>query len=537
MQKTPRKSPKTKKRAVAHKLARYDEKRDFTRTREPSSRAKLKQEESSTEGALFRRKKSALPRFMVHKHDANRLHYDLRLETDGVLASWAIPKGPSYDPAEKRLAVRTEDHPLAYGDFEGRIPDGEYGGGDSLVWERGHYDTVPPGAMDAQLKKGHLRIKLDGQKLQGEWHLVRTRPQGSREQWLCFKAKDGTERTDFDVIAERPESVASGRHVTRGPVRKAAMRAKHPRPETILKKVWPPMLATLSSLEAIKDPESYVLELKYDGYRGLACVSGGEVSFQTRNAIDLAARFPAIAQALPTVSAAEVVLDGEVVAVDERGIPRFHLIGDAKAPKRFVVFDLLWLDGEDVRERSLEDRRELLESVMGNVKPPLELSQRIDREMDVALRAAKSAGYEGLMAKRIGSAYVAKRSDAWRKLKVQENQEVAIVGFTPITNGTNAIGALLLGIHDGNAFQYVGKVGTGFSSELRAELLKTLKKSAVDSPPVSGAPRLKGATWVKPELVAQVSFTEWTRDGSLRHPSFLGLREDKSPKECKRERR
>ncbi len=331
-------------------LSTYRAKRRFDVTAEPSGEA----------GAV----PSDQPRFMVHKHDATRLHYDVRLEIDGVLASWACPKGPSYDPAQKRLAVQTEDHPLEYGDFEGRIPDGQYGAGDSIIWDRGTWDTVPPGQATAQWKKGHLHVALHGEKLEGEWHLVRTRAQGGKDQWLMFKAKDGTERDGYDVIAERPESVVSGRRVTRGPVRKAKF---HAAPQALLKKVAPdgPMLATLSEPKQAPASDDFH-EVKHDGLRALAAVAGGQVAVVSRNGLDLLDRFPWAAEALARIEANDAVLDGELTAAGG-----FQHLGDGQAEHRFVAFDLLWLDGEDLRARPVEERRALLESVVANAGPLL----------------------------------------------------------------------------------------------------------------------------------------------------------------------
>lgn len=503
-------------------LATYRKKRDFTRTPEPAPKR--------TRG------KKALPaaRFVVHKHDANRLHYDLRLEMDGALASWAIPKGPSYDPSVKRLAVETEDHPLDYGDFEGRIPEGEYGAGDSLLWDRGTYVTVPPGEASAQRKKGHLHLLLHGEKLLGGWHLVRTRPQGGKAQWLCIKAKDGTQRPDYDVETERPESVASGRRLTRGPERQAMLKGPHPSPEALLEKVWPPMLAVLAPNRPAPATE-YLYEVKYDGYRALSALSGGRVAVRSRNELDFAARFPFLPEALRTVKVGEVVLDGEILALDAQGISRFQLLGDASATHRYVVFDVLWLDGEDVRSRPLEERRELLESVLANAALPLEIAERVPGSEEEALKTAKKHHWEGLLAKRRGSLYSGKRSADWLKLKVLGTEELTIVGWTAQSKGAPEIGALLVAQRDGPAFRYAGKVGTGFSEKVRTGLLRQLRADEVEAPTVRDPPKMKGVHWVRPRLVAQVRFSEWTRDRRLRHPSFQGLREDKAPAETGRD--
>ncbi|MBX7116036.1 MAG: DNA ligase D [Myxococcaceae bacterium] len=497
---------------MAKALQRYVAKRNFDVTPEPSGKEP--------------RRASEHLRFMVHKHDANRLHYDIRLEMSGVLASWACPKGPSYDPAQKRLAVETEDHPLAYADFEGRIPDGEYGAGDALIWDQGTYDTVPPGQAELQRRKGHLHLQLEGQKLKGGWHLVRTRTEGKRQNWLCFKAKDGTEQPDYDVEEKRPESVKSGRRVTRGPVRKSTLRAVHPKAESLVMKIASPMLATLA--EEGSAPESqFLYEVKYDGYRAIAARSGNEVAVVSRNQLDLTTRFSFLIPALRSVVTGEALIDGEVVAFDEHGISRFGLLGEANVPHRFVVFDLLWLEGQDLRLRPLEERRELLSSLVANADERIVLAERIEGSERSAIDTARSRGLEGLVAKRLGSVYRAVRSQDWRKLKVSGNAELVIAGFTQISSGRAEIGALYLATRKGQRWVYAGKVGTGFDQPMRKRLWKLLEADEVEMAQIDRAPRVRKARWVKPRHLAQLAFTEWTRDGRLRHPVFQGLREDK----------
>jgi bifunctional non-homologous end joining protein LigD len=499
------------------KLARYRAKRHFDVTSEPAGGA-----QPAATGP---------PRFMVHKHDATRLHYDLRLEIEGALASWAIPKGPSYDPGEKRLAVQTEDHPLEYGDFEGRIPDGEYGAGDSIVWDRGTWDTVPPGEAVSQRKKGHLHLSLEGEKLKGQWHLLRTRQSGAgKEQWLLFKAKDGTQRPGYDVIAERPESVLSGRRVTRGPTRSKALRGIHPSADALLAKVWPPMLATLSEPGSAPERE-YVYEVKYDGYRALAACSGGAVAVKSRNELDFQSRFPFVVEPLKGLGVGEAVLDGELIALDANGVSDFQHLGEPSLQHLYAVFDLLWLEGEDLRSRPLEERRELLESVLANTQAPLVLAERIEGTESDALAQARARHLEGVIAKRKGSAYVGTRGPDWRKLKVLGTAELAIAGYTPISNGSPQVGALLVAHRSGDKLVFAGKVGTGFDSKTRRRLLELLKPDEVKQAQIEGAPRLRKAHWVTPKHLAQLRFSEWTVDGKLRHPSFQGLREDKLPEQ------
>jgi bifunctional non-homologous end joining protein LigD len=501
------------------KLDVYNAKRDFKITPEPPPDA-------------ARPRKAGPLTFMIHKHHASRLHYDLRLEMEGVLASWSVPKGPSYDPGQKRLAVETEDHPLPYGKFEGRIPDGEYGAGDSLIWERGTWDTFPPGEAAKQRGKGHLVVDLAGEKLRGRWHLVRTRPAGGKQQWLFFKAKDETANPGYDVVAARPESVVSGRRVTRGPVTAKTLRAVHPPPIDLLVRVWPPMLATLADASSVREGDR--LEVKYDGFRALAAVSGGHATVQSRNGLALDARFPTIARALPKIVVGEAVLDGEIVAEGGEGSSFQALQGGDRVS--YVVFDLLWHEGEDLRARPIEERRELLESLLATAPPELRVAAEVEGPIEAALARARRERWEGVIAKRAGSRYEGRRSQDWLKVKVLAGQEVAVVGYTPITSGQSAIGALLIAVREGTRFVYAGKVGTGYSNALRAELLRRLEPDRVTSPPVEGAPRMRDARWVTPRLVAEVAFTEWTADGKLRHPSFKRLRDDKRPEDCVREK-
>lgn len=314
---------------ASRKLDVYERKRHFDVTPEPPP-----------DGARPRRR--GAPTFMVHKHHARRLHYDLRLEMDGVLASWAVPKGPSYDPAVRRLAVETEDHPLSYGAFEGRIPDGEYGAGDSLIWDRGTWETVPPGQAAAMKAKGHLELELRGEKLRGRWHLVRTGSAGGpgKTSWILFKAKDENADPGYDVTTARPESVESGRRVTRGPVAARTLRGAHPAPMELLIRVWPP-------------PPRPIPRGKL---RALAAVSGGRVSLQSAEGMDLGHSHPKVAAGLGRLVAGEAVLDADLTPGD-----------------LLLARDLLWLEGEDLRARPMRERRELLESLLAPPPPRVDV--------------------------------------------------------------------------------------------------------------------------------------------------------------------
>jgi bifunctional non-homologous end joining protein LigD len=568
------KAPTTKKRprksSTAQKgsdrLETYRAKRRFGVTPEPPPRDESSQAEP-------RREKKTAPgsAFVVQKHDARRLHYDVRLEVDGAMASWAVPKGPSYDPAVRRLAVQTEDHPMEYNSFEGRIPEREYGAGDVLIWDRGAYETVPPGQQRAMLDKGHLHVRLFGDKLVGDWHLVRTERRGGddgaggsgKAQWLFFKAKDAHANPAYDVLAERPESVVSGRLATRGPQRVGASE-RGTSALALLELVGDLALAT--SVTTIADPAQWLFEVKYDGYRIMAGKAGNDVRLHTRRAHDWTARFRPIADAFARLKARECVVDGEACVVDESGRPSFAALQEwlglsrTRAPQSakesaaharigYAAFDLLWLDGRDLRREPIEVRRELLERLLEGQGPPLSYSRAVTGDIADLLRAAKQAGLEGLVAKKKGSAYVAGRSGQWLKLRFDRRQDCAIAGWVALSGTTNEVGALLLAVAEVGKLVFAGRVGTGFDTRTRRALAKRLADDeatpaaaaqrgqpvALETPQVEGAPKIKGAHWVRPTLVCEVAFTEWTRDGSMRAPRYLGLREDKTPLECVRE--
>ena len=390
-------------------------------------------------------------------------------------------------------------------------------------------------------KKGHLSLVMHGEKLHGHWHLVRTGSRGAaagpKSQWLFFKAKDELADASFDVVAERPESVASGRRIARGPELKGtAPKGPLADPGALVRRTFPPMLATL--VKALPQPSAgWEFELKYDGFRVVAgLVSGGRVALLSRNNLDLGARFPSVKRALQKLVVREAVLDGEVAALDPRGVPRFQLLQEGSAPVIYFVFDLLWLDGEDLRKRPFSERRELLQSLLSNAPPEIQLSVRID-DPKAFLAVAAGKGFEGVVAKRRDSSYQGRRSTDWLKIKVSNEQEMAIVGFTDSKASGDQIGALLLAVSEAKTLRFAGKVGTGFSEKLREELRQKLSREEVAKPSAIGAPKMKDAHWVKPRLVAQVGFSEWTSDGVLRQPAFLGLRDDKGVYETTREKK
>jgi bifunctional non-homologous end joining protein LigD len=521
------------------RLGTYRAKRRFEVTPEPAPSPGSSQEDGGEE-----KKTPAALAFVVQKHDARRLHYDVRLEVDGAMASWAVPKGPSYDPAVRRLAVQTEDHPMEYNAFEGRIPDGEYGAGDVLVWDRGTYETVPPGRSKAMLDKGHLHVRLGGQKLVGEWHLVRTGRRSTSDddgasknpQWLLFKAKDSYANAAYDVVTERPESIVSGDQATRGP-RRVGASAQGKSAAALHEAVGGPQLAT--AVTRLDDPSGWIFEVKYDGYRVLACKAGDDVRLYTRRGHDWTRKFGPIGAAIAALPARECVVDGEACVVDERGHASFRALqdwlgGESKktAHVAFAAFDLLWLDGRDLRGEPIEVRRELLEKLLAGRGAPLTFSKSVGGDVEGLLRTAKEAGLEGLMAKRRGSPYVPGRTQTWVKLRFERRQDAAIVGWVPLARTRDVVGALLLGVVVDGALVYAGRVGTGFDDRERKELAKRLARTAVKTAPVGDPRDAKDALWVKPTLVCDCAFKEWTREGSMRHPRYVGLREDKTPMEC-----
>lgn len=546
-----RKSPaRTKRTSVNDPLATYRNKRRFDVTPEPAP-------------ARIKRRKKGLA-FVIQKHDAARLHYDIRFEIAGTMMSFAVPKGPSYDPTVKHLAVETEDHPMEYNKFEGDIPHGEYGAGPVVIWDHGTYETVPPGQEVAMRQKGHLKVRFFGEKMEGDFHFVRTRPSGDptgrKSQWLMFKARDEYADPTRDPVTERPESVVSGKLLPRDEA--ARPRARAPRrtkkvagqrskratavdgPATSFTK----LLRTLGDVQKatlvreLEGPASnYRFEIKYDGYRILAIKSGDDVRLVSRNGKDWTDQFPTVAAAVAKLKTRELALDGEVCALDDKGRPSFNLLqnfmGKASATLSYPVFDLLWLDGEDLRSLPMEDRRALLEKATKGARAPLALSSTIEgKDWRSILRIACDGGLEGVIAKRKGSRYSPGRSKDWLKLKCTNRQEFAIVGYLPFTGTDSAVGSLLIAVMgDDGAFHFAGKVGTGFNAATRKSIAKELDANRVPDPPAKGMPRIKIAHFSEPRLVAEVEFTEWTPDGKIRHPAFQGLRKDKRPQECVRE--
>jgi bifunctional non-homologous end joining protein LigD len=526
-------------------LEEYKKKRDFTATPEPSGDLGGEEERSSHSEPSTINKLA----FVVQKHDATRVHYDLRLEIAGVMSSWAIPRGPSYDPNVKRLAVHTEDHPMMYADFEARIPDGHYGAGDMIVWDRGTYETVTPGKEEWMRDKGHLHVRLFGEKLQGEWHLVRTKgrgddpkdKKGNSKTWLFFKAKDKFADKNRDIVVERPESLVSGKSATRGPRRVGASKEGESA-RSLLTAMGEPMKADHG---IVGDPKQYRYEIKYDGYRLLCGKAGDDVVLWSRRQNDWTAKFPEVAAAVAKLGAREVVIDGEACAIGADGVPSFQRLQRWLSNERagstlsFAVFDLLWLDGRDLRKEPLEARRQLLEDLLKDAVSPLSFAAALEGDFQVILAAAREAGLEGLVAKRKKSAYVSGPNNSWLKIKFEMRQEAAVIGFTKM-EGTNSMGALLLATWDEarDTFVYCGRVGSGFDEKERRDFVKLLEQNKIEKNVAEGAPKSPDViTWCTPSMVVECGFREWTREGHLFQARYLGIREDKAPHEALREDR
>ncbi|PWK45471.1 DNA ligase D [Pseudomonas sp. OV226] len=529
----------------------YNRLRDFSATSEPVATKRLAKKNA---------KDHAL-QFCIQKHDASRLHYDFRLELEGALKSWAVPKGPSLDPKVKRLAVHVEDHPLDYATFEGSIPEGHYGAGDVIVWDRGVWiaqeDPVKAYA------KGKLKFELQGEKLGGLWSLVRTHMPGKQEQWFLIKHQDSAAKpeSDYDVVTAEPDSVLSDRTLlakqskstvkpkpVKQPARKVATKETSAPLTGARKAKLPeqlkPELATL--VEKAPDGQ-WLYEIKFDGYRIMARIDHSDVRLFTRNGHDWTHKLPRQAEALAALGLESAWLDGEMVVANEQGVPDFQALQnafDAGASANIVyyLFDLPYLNGVDLREVPVEERRVALSTVLKqNHDPLLRFSDSFAEAPDALLNSACQMQMEGLIGKRMGSPYVSRRSSDWIKLKCKHRQEFVVVGYTDPKGSRHAFGALLLGLHDRDSAQlrYAGKVGTGFNETTLKRIFEQLKPWQTKKPSVVNPPsgfEAKGVHWLKPTLLAEVAFAEMTKEGSVRHAVFHGLREDKPAKGITEER-
>ena len=535
-------------------LDEYNRKRDFAATPEPGGEAK----------PTGKRGQRHALQYCIQKHDATRLHYDFRLELDGTLKSWAVPKGPSLDPKSRRLAVHVEDHPLDYATFEGTIPAGHYGAGDVIVWDRGIW--IPQGDPEEGYRKGKLKFALEGEKLSGTWNLVRTRMEGGKEQWFLIKSNDESARpeSEYDIVREQPDSVLSDRtliprkrgkaklEVDAKPVKTPSARRTRKKADQVtlsgakaaaLPESIKPQLATL--VESVPDGD-WRYEVKFDGYRILARIDSGKVQLFTRNGHDWTAKMPQQAEALAALGLESAWLDGEVVVPNEDGTPDFQALQNAFEVGRsgtivYYLFDLPYLNGMDLREVPLEERRAALSQVLEhNDNDLLRFSADFTEQPESVLESACQMKLEGLIGKRAGSTYVSKRSSSWVKIKCKNRQEFIIVGYTDPKGARSGFGALLLGLHDeAGALHYAGKVGTGFNQVTLKSLHAKLTALEVEKSPLAKAPPaadVRGAHWLKPELMCEVAFAEMTRQGVIRHSVFHGLRSDKPAQAITHER-
>lgn len=552
-------------------LERYREKRDFRITPEPRGRASPRPNRALS--------------FVIQKHAASHLHYDFRLELNGVLLSWAVPKGPSLDPADKRLAMHVEDHPIEYGSFEGIIPAKQYGGGTVLLWDRGTW--IPKEDPDEGYAKGRLKFELDGEKLKGGWMLVKSH--GSKyggksgdKAWLLIKENDSFAQRGADarIVDEAPDSVLSGRslddiaeqreHVwhsnksVAANVRDGAVAnktaAKSPRQTKPVRSSGPsaitgarvaklpatlsPTLATL--VDAIPTGDDWLHEVKFDGYRMLCRIDQSKVKIFSRNGKEWTDALPRLADAVGKLGLKSAWLDGEVAVIDEHGRTSFQALQNALSDRSgdlltYFVFDVLYLDGYDLQGVALRERKRLLRTLIPEKAPTVHFSVDVEGSGEEFLKQACALGLEGAVSKRADSTYRGGvRTRDWVKVKCEQRQEMVIGGFTDPQGSRSGFGALLIGVYEPDGtLRYSGKVGTGFNDRVLATLRRKLDALVQDSTPFANPPRgfeAKGVHWVKPKLVAEVAFTEWTQDGTLRHPAFQGLREDKTATDVVRER-
>lgn len=534
-------------------LTEYARKRNFQKTVEPPA-------ETSRESKS---------RFVIQKHAASRLHYDFRLEMDGVLKSWAVPKGIPFAKGDKRLAVHVEDHPVSYIHFEGTIPKGQYGGGTVMVWDQGAFSTDAKNPAQT-LESGKLHFTLKGKKLQGDWRLVRLR---GGDQWLLIKGGD-----DMKPVSKKSDdtSALSGKTMEQLSQNGAVWESSRPdqpaikqnhSPVNRLKKAAPkakmskipasafiePMMARL--ITAPPAHGDWLYEIKFDGYRALAFKNGDAVSLFSRNEKDFSEKFPEVVDAIAAIEADEALIDGEIVALDSKGVSSFQLlqtieIGE-RPPLYYYAFDLLKLNGKDLRNLPLLERKARLEQFLDGAPDLVRYSASLGSDAGKLLKQVARLGLEGLIGKRVDSLYEpGKRTGAWIKLKSRREQEFVIGGYTDPKGARTHFGALLVGFFDRKKLQYCGKVGTGFNSKLLSSLHERLKSVERAGCPFANLPELRGSRyspritasemkkchWVEPELVCQIAFSEWTRDDKLRQPAFLGLREDKEAGDVVRER-
>ncbi len=554
------------------KLGTYWKKRDFGKTAEPRGKASGK-----TGGKQGR--------YVIQKHDATRLHYDLRLELDGVMMSWAVTRGPSLIPGDKRLAIHVEDHPIEYNKFEGIIPKGQYGGGTVMIWDKGTWtpDQDPHKAM----KKGHLDFELDGDKLHGHWHLVRMHPRpGERQEpWLLIKGGDefARKKSDPDILEEMADSATTGRtmeeiaaqkkkvwHSNRGASDQPEAKRATPAPKTAAKRAKPakrggskkkplkiqgargarlpdfvePELATLSA--TAPSGRDWVHEIKFDGYRIQARIADGAVSLKTRSGLDWTEKFTTVAAACAELSDHDAILDGEIASIDENGVSNFSALQDDLKNDRqdrmvYYVFDLLHLDGQDLTPAPLLARKRALAALLSELPKDgvVRLSEAFEEDGPAMLKVACNLRLEGIVSKRADAPYHSGRAGDWLKIKCSNNQELIVIGYEPSDKRGRLIRSLLLGYYEKGMLRYAGRIGTGWGQKAERDLQSRLDKVARKDTPLQKIPeeeRLKrGVKWVEPKLVVEVDFRGWTGGTLVRQGSLKGIREDKPAKQVVRE--
>lgn len=516
-------------------LKTYRKKRNFKRSTEPYGRIK----------------KNKQLIYIIQKHAASHLHYDLRLELNGVLKSWAIPKGPSLDSSIKRLAVHVEDHPIDYAQFEGVIPKGEYGGGTVMLWDKGTWECENADANLAY-KNGNLSFILKGKKLKGTWNLVRIK--NNPKNWLFIKAKDRYTRSEsqYDITQAKPNSVISRRSLegiakkfqqnstNKSNENSSSNKLTNARKKNMPKRIKPE-LATLVD----KPPKGneWLHELKFDGYRLVCFIKGKKIRFMTRNQNDWTRKFTDIGAEIHKLNLKSAILDGELIAVNKKNHADFQLLSNFIHNKKiaklvYVIFDLIYYQNKDLSLCALQDRKEILRKLIPLNNKKLIFSENINGNYgDVFFKKACQKGFEGIVSKKILSPYIQGRNRNWLKSKCINRQEFLVIGFTPAKGKRHFFGALLLAVYTNrNQLHYCGKVGTGFNEKYLKDIKALLNKFKSDKVPFKILPPAIGqVTWVLPKIVVEVEFTEWTQAGLLRHPSFKGLRNDKKPREIIKE--
>jgi bifunctional non-homologous end joining protein LigD len=517
------------------KLEEYKKKRRFERTPEPSGEKPGPAKENF---------------FVVQKHAARRLHYDFRLAIHGTLKSWAVPKGPSQNSSDKRLAVQTEDHPLEYGGFEGKIPEGNYGAGTVMVWDHGTF--LPEGSDSAlkQVERGEIKFTLNGEKLRGSFVLVKLKHSEKGNEWLMIKHKDPAEDGQWN-IDEHDGSVLTGRTLQEikeeSPPKREASPLQPGELEGGRKSAMPsrvePMLASIGD-RAFSSPD-WLFEIKWDGVRALAWIDDGSLTLRARHGADITRRYPELAGLPRSLTVSQAILDGEIVALDEHGLSNFGLLQErmhVRAPAKnliegvpvvFYIFDLLYCDGYDLRGSALLDRKGLLEKILHTSEHFRYADHQLEKGREL-FEAAAETGLEGIVGKRVNSRYAPGRSPNWMKFKVTQTVDAVIGGWTAARTTAIPLGSLLLGLYDGKKLRFIGHVGSGFDGKKLEELAGKLDERKTATCPFATVPETNEKPfWVSPQLVAKVRFTAWTQDDVLRHPVFQGLRDDVKPEDCK----